>query len=150
MDILVPHKQETIDWWKALLREEELVDRSIMIYSDEIHTPSLAIPLGTHRRTGYISCFYDHEYARMVFRKLQERPLGFPNLRWVSNPVYRDRAAEEISEIAWGDDVTDLWLARNRPGTLAGDTHRALGRAFGYKEERIQEMYPPNWQRGDF
>jgi len=144
VDIVVYKKQETIDWWKSLLIEEELVDRSVLIYRCGDISPDLAIPLGKFRRTGYLSCSVD-DIREGIFRKLKERPFGFPNLRYGNVNLARFMGTREIE---WGDDVTDLWRGRDGGGEMAAESHRALGRAFGYKEERIMEMYPLGWRRG--
>jgi len=144
MKTIIPKKAETLVWWKRLLFEEELVDRSILMMSPLHLTPDTAIPVGKHRRTGFVAV-NDEEFRMEVFKRLKLNPIGFPNVR-IEAPASSNSRWK--SDIVWGDDITDLWLARGgveQRTAQKRDAHRLLGIAFGYKIERILEVYHDNW-----
>jgi len=150
VDIIIPNQQESIDWWKALLAEPELVDRAVWVLGRGFDKPVPAIPLGKHRRSGNVYVT-DEDLRGPTFERLLERPSEFPDLRYETRKGLRSRdvVIKDFREIAWGDDLTGLWNARDRvDGAIpagAAEAHRALGRAFGYKEERIWALYPEGW-----
>jgi len=135
IEIIVPNKEEVLRWWRLLLREEELVDRSILVVERWRTEPTLIIPCGKYRRAG--SVVVSDEAMDEVLRKLRMRPHGFPDVRFAKE----DSSGGDV--IVWGDDLTDLWKQRETgsPANIAVEAHRNLGRAFGYKEERIMSIY---------
>lgn len=149
MEIAIPKKAETIAWWKRLLIEEELVDRSALFLCPYHLTPDIAIPVGKHRRTGFVT-IKDEEFRAEIFKRLKLNPLGFPNVRIEASTSSMSGRKQDI---VWGDNITDLWLARGmpEPRTPQGrDAHRLIGMAFGYKIERIMECYPDAWHLEEF
>lgn len=144
MEIVIPQKAQTIAWWKQLLFEEELVDRSVMFMSHGHTVPDIAIPVGKHRRTGFVS-IYEGEFQAEIFKRLRLNPLGFPNVRIEASA---SSTLMDRDDIVWGDDITDLWLARGKPEPRTArkrDAHRLIGMAFGYKIECILKTYPDDW-----
>jgi hypothetical protein len=142
VEILIPKLQEKMDWWKALLTEEDLVDRSIFYFQPRDSEPDLAIPVGKSRRTGYCIC-NDEDLCKELMQRMRYRPFGFPNLRLVSSHTYDSG----LNQIEWGDDINDLWAWHKRAGGSDPEVHRQLGRAFGYKEIRIMTLYPAGWPK---
>ncbi len=76
------------------------------------------------------SCFTE-PLLSIALRELTKRGTDFPNLRHIPSQF---GVGEDIW---WGEDISDLWARR----TTTQD-HWALGRAFGYREDRIIELYP--------
>ena len=74
----------------------------------------------------------------VALKELANRPNDFPNLRTVTSQW----ALDGDVDIWWGDDISVLWNAQK---TL--EVHRALGRAFGYREDCILRTYPDPWWR---
>ena len=141
MELLVAGRLETVKFWKALLIEEELVDRSIYYFEPWHSQPNIAIPVGKYRRTGYCQV-HNEEFREEVMRKMRMMPLSFPDLRLSERT---GKYGGKRSEVEWGDDISDLWTRHKAANAMDGDVHRLLGRAFGYKEERILALYPEGW-----
>lgn len=138
MEILIPGVQSKKNWWKALLIEEELVDRSIFYFEPWDSEPDIAVPVGKFRRTGYCVVKND-EFREDIMRKMRMMPLSYPDVR---------RAKRNPYDIEWGDNINDLWKRHEDSQGMEAEIHRLLGRAFGYKEERIMALYPPEWPEG--
>jgi hypothetical protein len=99
----------------------------------EVEDYAVAIPTGGVRKTGMEMSFIE-PLLTTALGELSKRSEDFPILR-------RAPTATGIGEdIWWGEDISDLW---NQPRTL--EVHRAIGRAFGYRENRILELYPDDW-----
>jgi hypothetical protein len=93
----------------------------------------VAIPVGGHRRVGMEMCFSE-PLLTIALEELRKRPDDFPNLR------HAPSEGGSGEDIWWGEDITGLWAQRR---TL--EVHRAIGQAFGYREERILGNYPDDW-----
>jgi hypothetical protein len=93
----------------------------------------IAIPVGGQRKVGMEPCFAEPLLSDAL-DELRKRPQDFPNLRHSSS---RFGSGEDIW---WGEDISDLWA---QPRTL--EIHRAIDRAFGYRENVILKTYPDKW-----
>jgi len=96
---------------------------------------TVAIPVGGQRKAGTERMFRE-PLLSVAMKELGNRPNDFPNLRTVASL----RAPDGDVDIWWGDDILELYNAEK---TL--EEHRALGRAFGYREDRILRNYPDPW-----
>lgn len=94
---------------------------------------AVAIPIGGQRKVGTVSCFTE-PLLSIALDELGKRALDFPKLR--HNPSQSGMS----QDIWWGEDISELW---GRPRT--NETHRAIGRAFGYREDRVSKLYPDTW-----
>jgi hypothetical protein len=162
-----PDLQKLLKSWRNLLAAPELIERTVLFNQADFHDiriPKLrrrwwfgkkewidwsdspnwkretedylvAIPVGGARKTGMETGFTG-TLLTIALEELGRRPGDFPNLRHVPtvNGIGND--------IWWGEDISELWLGHTSP-TL--ETHRALGRAFGYREDRILQLYPDDW-----
>jgi hypothetical protein len=99
----------------------------------QIESYLVAIPVGRQRTVGTETCFSE-PLLTVALEELRKRPKGFPNLRHGPSQYGRGE------DIWWGEDIAELW---KQPRTLA--VHRAIGRAFGYREDRILKTYPDGW-----
>lgn len=99
----------------------------------------IAIPVGGQRKAGTERMFRE-PLLSVALKELGNRPKDFPNLRTVTSLW----ASKGDVDIWWGDDVLDLY--NNADKTV--EEHRALGRAFGYREDRILRNYPDPWWKG--
>ena len=154
---------EILDFWKDLLENPELVDKAVIFQDDrgdyrivegirlwpthqrwvnfanahkwKLAPPryKVAIPIGGKRKAGVEGCFIEPQLSSAM-EELAKRPTDFPNLRHAPSSVGNTR------DIWWGEDITNLWAHKR---TL--ENHHALGRAFGYREDRIFELYPHTW-----
>jgi hypothetical protein len=88
---------------------------------------AVAIPVGGQRKVGMESCVTG-PLLSIALDELAKRALDFPKLRVVGEDIW------------WGEDISELWA---QPRTT--QTHRAIGRAFGYREDRVLEVYPDTW-----
>lgn len=144
IETINPEHEHTLQWWRELLKEEDLVNRSVLIVKPYYCAPELAIPVGTHRRAGYVT-ITDEPLRQRVFEELRLHPLRFPDLRMDTHRSSDDPNLD--TDIAWGDDISSLWSRREDPSPgMAREAHRAIGRAFGYKESRILSLYPDAWE----
>lgn len=114
-------KKEWINWSDSANWKRETEDYAV------------AIPAGGMRKTGMETGFTE-PLLTVALGELGKRPEDFPNLRHVPTKF-------GIGEdIWWGEDISELW---SQAKTL--EAHRALGRAFGYRDDRILELYPDTW-----
>jgi len=114
-------RKEWIDWSESSKWKRETEDYAV------------AIPVGGARKTGMEMSFIE-PLLTIALEELGKRPEDFPNLR--RTPT----ATGTGEDMWWGEDIAELW---RQPKTL--ETHRALGRAFGYREDRILELYRDDW-----
>jgi hypothetical protein len=114
-------KKDLIDWSGSAHWERETEDYAVVI------------PVGGQRRAGTEMGFRE-PLLTLALEELGKRPARFPNLRQVPT---ESGIGEDLW---WGEDISALW---NRPRTL--EVHRAIGRAFGYREDRILELYRDTW-----
>lgn len=152
-----PVLQEQLAYWRDLLAKPELLEKAIFFneadYVDlripegkrwwlstkdarqwkrQTESYRVAIPVGGLRTTG-MECSLLEPMLSIVLDELSARPVDFPDLRHITS----DFGMGE--DVWWGEDISKLWAHR---GPAA---HRAIGRAFGYREERILERYPYTW-----
>jgi hypothetical protein len=95
----------------------------------------VVIPVGGQRRAGMERCFRE-PLLSVAWKELTNRPNDFPNLRTVASPW----ALNGDVDVWWGDDISELFYAEKTV-----EVHRALGRAFGYREDCILRTYPDPW-----
>ena len=158
--------QELLRFWQHLLDDPKLLERSIFFNRaayEDLRVPevkrhrftkkvsldfsnadnwervtedyAVAIPVGGKRRVGMEMCFTD-PLLSVVLEELEKSPADFPSLRHMPSEFGRGE------DIWWGEDISATWaLVRTR------DVHREIGRAFGYREDRILQAYPNPWWR---
>ena|ERR1700677_5041000 len=119
------------EFYRGLLADPELLDQAILFHCDSTEVCSIAIPVGCQRRSGFSTCFTE-ALALNLLAELQKRSADFPNPRLRMD-------VDGLWEVHWGDDIDDL---RALTEELGAEAHRRIGRAFGYREERILAMYP--------
>jgi hypothetical protein len=128
-DIRIPELRRR--WWFG---KKEWIDWSgSPNWKRETEDYMVAIPARGARKTGMETGFTGRLLS-IALEELGKRRVDFPNLRHVPT------VSGIGSDIWWGDDISELW---SQPKTL--ETHRALGRAFGYRDDRILQMYSDTW-----
>jgi hypothetical protein len=122
---------ELLAFYRGLLANPELLNHAVQFHCDSTEELSIAIPVGYQRRSGFSTCATE-ELALDLLNELQKRPVDFPKpkLRVASDGLY---------EVHWGDDIDHL---RSMAAEGRVEAHHQIGRAFGYREDRILEMYP--------
>jgi hypothetical protein len=159
----LPELEEEVRFWGDLLANAELLEQTFFFneaeYSEirtlegkphwlagkieltaadfwkgkrQTESYKVAIPVGGKRRAGMEGMF-NEPLLSVALKELTNRPNDFPNLRTVASQW----ASDGDVDIWWGDDISELWNAKK---TL--EVHRALGRAFGYREDCILRIYP--------
>ena len=162
----LPELESQVRFWSALLMNPELLEKTIFFneaaYSEIrtlerkrhwltgkmeltavdflkgerlIESYKVAIPVGGQRKAGTERMFRE-PLLSVALQELRNRPNDFPNLRTVASLW----ASDGDVDIWWGDDILELYNAQK-----ALDGHRALGRAFGYREDCILRNYPDSW-----
>ncbi|MGA2723099.1 MAG: hypothetical protein ABSG79_11880 [Bryobacteraceae bacterium] len=127
-DIRIPEGKRI--WWSGKIR---LNFADAGKWKRETEDYAVAIPAGRQRRVGMESCFTE-PLLSIALDELAKRSLDFPKLRHIPSEF---GVGEDIW---WGEDISELWADRRTT-----ETHRAIGRAFGYREDRISEAYPDTW-----
>lgn len=160
-----PLLQEVLRFWRTLLVDADLVNEAVFFNAaeyEEIRIPTVrrrwwggkrewidlsewqsweretesyrvAIPVGGQRKVGTETCFSE-PFLTVALEELRKRPDGFPNLRHGPSQYGTGE------DIWWGENIAELW---SQSRTLK--VHRAIGRAFGYREDRILGAYPDDW-----
>lgn len=110
--------RKTIDWsskdrWKPVTKAYRVV-----------------VPVGGSRHAG-VKESVDEKVLAFLLKEMSRRPVDFPNLRQL--PECNGTRVD----LWWGEDVTNMWAADK-----TDEEHRSLGRIFGYREDRIIELYP--------
>lgn len=158
-----PELEEARRFWRNLLVNPELLAKTLFFneaaYS-EIHPLEVkrhlftrkmsfvvgkikhedyrvAVPVGGQRKAGMEG--FPESLLSIAEKELGDRPSDFPNLRVIDS----EHSVLGVNELWWGDDISNLWNTPKR--TI--EVHRALGRAFGYREENILKTYPDPWWR---
>jgi hypothetical protein len=159
--------RKELKFWKKLLASPDLLERAVSFNEAEyreIRIPEIrrhwlsgetwiatsqwknwpretesyraAIPVGGRRKVGMETCFA-RALLSDALEELGKRPQDSPNLRHSASQYGSGE------DVWWGEDIADIW---SQPRTLA--VHRATGRAFGYREDRILITYPDDWVDG--
>jgi hypothetical protein len=122
---------ELFGFYRRLLADPELLDEAIPFRCDSTEEYGIAIPVGYRRRSGFGTCATE-ALALNLLAELKKRPADFPNPHLRIN-------VDDLWEVFWGDDIEDI---RALVEELGDEAHRRIGRAFGYREDRILTMYP--------
>ncbi|MGW7294900.1 DUF6302 family protein [Streptomyces xiamenensis] len=119
--VVLPASAADSSYFRARLADLWLLERSVAVQVLPGGRPELVVPVGGHRRGGYLS-YPDLEDARVVAEALAGHPVcgGLPGLR-----VERSRWADTCHTVRWG----------NAPN-LAEDIV-AEGRFYGYSPAAI-------------
>jgi hypothetical protein len=127
-DIRIP--KSTRAWWGG----ERAIDISQHhTWERDSESYRVLVPTGGSRRAGTEPCFAGAMLSDAL-EVLSKCPHDFPNLRHIPSEFGLGE------DLWWGEDISGIW---SRPRTL--EVHRALGRAFGYREDRILRLYPDDW-----